>query len=207
MKLLGIDEAGRGPVLGSLVIAGIVCMEDEIPELIKLGVRDSKTLSPARREELFAELTSCFSYSTVELTPQEIDSRHRRRESLNQMEARAMLSLIHRFSPEVAYIDCVGRSTQKFIHMLGNVSCKLVVEHRADRRYPIVSAASIIAKVVRDRSLEELKQEYGDFGSGYPGDPRTVAFLKENLSSLPPFVRTTWRTLSRIKNRSLESFK
>jgi ribonuclease HII len=209
MKLLGIDEAGRGPVLGSLIVAGVVCREEELPELVKLGVRDSKKLSPARREELYEELTSSFEYRTVEITPAEIDSRHRRRESLNQMEARAMLKLIRHFSPEVAYIDCVGRSRQKFLELLsrGGVVCSLVVEHRADERYPVVAAASIIAKVVRDRRLEELRREYGDFGSGYPSDPRTVAFLKDNISALPPFVRSSWRTLSRFKNRSLESFE
>jgi|Deesub1362B_J571_1020462.scaffolds.fasta_scaffold02424_10 ribonuclease HII len=210
MKILGIDEAGRGPVLGSLIVAGVVCEEEEQATLMKIGVKDSKKLSPERREEIFEELVSSFTYRVVEFTPREIDSRHRRRETLNQMEARAMIDLINHFSPDVAYIDCIGPSTEKFASLLANagIACSLVVEHRADERYPIVSAASIIAKVIRDRKLEMLKQEYGDFGSGYPSDPRTVAFLEEHIGKgLPPFVRNSWRTLSRFKNRSLDSFE
>ena len=206
MKVLGIDEAGRGPVLGSLIVAGVFCRDEELPKLQQLRVRDSKKLSRRRREQLFEELVSSFSYSFVELTPEEIDSRHRRRESLNQMEIRAILRLLDHFSPDVAYIDCIGPSAEKLLRILeeAGAPCRLVVEHKADERYPIVSAASIVAKVIRDRKLDALKREYGDFGSGYPSDPRTLDFLRRHISKPPPFVRCSWRTLSRLKNRTLD---
>lgn len=210
MKILGIDEAGRGPVFGSLIVAGITCEEEEQATLMAMGVKDSKKLSKSKREAIFEELVSSFTYRVVEFTPREIDSRYLRRETLNQMEARAMVELINHFSPKVAYIDCIGPSTRRFSNLLANsgISCSLVVEHRADERYPVVSAASIIAKVTRDRKLDSFKQLYGDFGSGYPSDPKTRAFLEKHINeTLPDFVRNSWRTLSRFKNRSLDSFE
>jgi len=196
-------------VLGSLIVAGVLCQREELDELVRLGVRDSKALSPARREQLYEDITSSFRWRTEEITPREIDARHRNGLSLNQLEARAMRRLIRHFSPGVAYIDCVGRSPRRFRQMLSapGVNCSLVVEHRADERHPLVAAASIIAKVTRDRQLAELKRQYGDFGSGYPADPRTLSFLRENIHSLPPFVRSSWRTLSRFRNLPLDSFR
>lgn len=79
---------------------------------------------------------------------------------------------------------------------------KLISEHHADRVYPVVSAASIIAKVTRDEAVAVLHQQYGDFGSGYITDPKTLDFLRQwrrTHESYPPIVRVSWKTIKEIE--------
>ncbi|MBS7639155.1 ribonuclease HII [Candidatus Bathyarchaeota archaeon] len=205
MRLCGIDDAGRGPVIGPLVIAGVLIDEERLPNLIRLGVRDSKTLSPRRREYLAGEILKIVEdYRVVKVPPSEIDrvvEHGRRLNRLNRLEARIMASIIRDLKPDIAYVDASDILPERFRQHIAEelpFTVKIVSEHKADRTYPIVSAASIVAKVERDREIESLKQIYGDFGSGYAADPKTISFLKrwiEEHGSYPDFVRKSWKTV------------
>ncbi len=207
MKFGGIDEAGRGPVLGPLVIAAIVVDGDNIQKLEKLGVKDSKKLTSRRREDLFNEIIRVLNdYVIIELWPEEIDNR---KGTMNDLEVenfvRALNSL--KIKPDVLYIDAADVKEKRFGELIRkslNFSPKIVAEHRADDKYLPVSAASILAKVHRDRVIERLKKQYGEIGSGYPSDPRTRAFLERYYrehGEFPPIVRKSWKTLEKIENK------
>ncbi len=203
--IAGIDEAGRGPVIGPLVVAGVACSREEVDFLRSLGVADSKLLRREKREALYREIAYHFSFDVVQILPEEIDRALKNKISLNLLEAEAFSRVLNNLSPEEAFVDCVGREPRTFIKSMSKslkVNCRLVVEHKADRNYPIVSAASIVAKVERDREIMRLKEEFGDFGSGYPSDPKTKSFLENWIKEegeLPAFVRSSWKTVKRLK--------
>jgi len=209
--ICGIDEAGRGSVLGNLVIAGVFCGEDEIERLEEIGVKDSKKLSRSERAKLYKKLVSEFKYLVIKISPLEIDKR-RKRISLNELEGEKFAEIINVLKPEKAYVDCADAVPANFrSHIMKklNHACELIIEHRADETYPIVSAASIIAKVERDEGIKKLGEEYGGIGSGYPSDPKTIAFIENwyrKNRSMPSFVRKSWKTVSRVKNRRLSEF-
>ncbi len=204
-RILGVDEAGRGPVLGPMVICGALIHEGDEGVLAELGVRDSKLLTPSRREELYDELVRALrAYRLVEVWPREIDEAVGSG-GLNRLEAKIAADLIRELRPDVAILDAPGRYPESYAfevgRRLGDVNAEIVAENRADVNYPVVSAASILAKVHRDRIIERLRDEYGDFGSGYAGDERTIRFLREwvrERGSLPPIARRSWLTASRI---------
>jgi len=209
-KIAGIDEAGRGPVIGPMVIAAVVVDEEKLKSLEELGVRDSKKLTPGRRERLFDEIIAQLDdYVIIELWPEEIDSRE---VTLNEFEvenfSKALNSL--RVKPDVVYIDAADVKEGRFGEAIGKLlkfKAEIVAEHRADDKFVPVSAASILAKVVRDRAIEKLKEEYGEIGSGYPSDPRTRDFLERYYrehGDFPPIVRRTWKTVEKIRKK-LES--
>lgn len=205
--ICGIDEAGRGPVLGNLVIAGVLCREEDVELLESMGVKDSKKLDAKKRAKLYDELISQFKYHVLNVLPRELDA-----SNINRLEGVKFAEILNTLKPETAYVDCADVSPYNFKKYMSrkiDFECKLVVEHRADEKYPVVSAASIIAKVVRDEYIEDLKKEYGDIGSGYPSDPKTIAFIEEWFQknrSFPHFVRKKWKTLNRIKNVKLTDF-
>jgi len=204
MLICGVDDAGRGPIIGPLVIAGILVDESGVIDLIRLGVRDSKTLSPKRRDYLAREILKVVkNYRVVKVQPSEIDyvvETGKRLNRLNRLEARVMASIIRDLKPDIAYVDASDILPERFKqHILEEIPFKveIVSEHKADKNYPVVSAASIIAKVERDAEIKSLKQKYGDFGSGYVTDPKTISFLKswiERYGSYPDFVRRSWKT-------------
>ncbi|MCX8170600.1 MAG: ribonuclease HII [Candidatus Bathyarchaeota archaeon] len=208
MLICGVDDAGRGPVIGPLVIAGVLVDEDGLDSFIRMGVRDSKTLSPNRREHLAHEILKVVrDYRVVKVPPSEIDNivgSGRRLNRLNRLEARVMASIIRDLKPNIAYVDASDVVPERFKqHILEEIpfNVKIISEHKADKKYPVVSAASIIAKVERDREIENLKNKYGDFGSGYPADPKTIRFLRdwvERYGSYPDFVRKTWKTAKKM---------
>ncbi|MEM1606669.1 MAG: ribonuclease HII [Candidatus Bathyarchaeia archaeon] len=208
MLICGVDDAGRGPVIGPLVIAGVLVDESGLEKLISLGVRDSKTLSPKKREYLAHEILKVVKgYRVVKVPPSEIDDvvrSGRRLNRLNRLEARVMASIIRDLKPDIAYVDASDVIPERFKqHILEEIpfNVEIVSEHKADEKYPVVSAASIVAKVERDREIENLKNKYGDLGSGYVADPRTIKFLKdwvERYGSYPDFVRKTWKTARAI---------
>lgn len=208
MLVAGVDDAGRGSVIGPLVIAGILIEEVDIPKLVQLGVRDSKLLSPTRRETLATEIKRLVKrYEVVKLSPAEIDkivTTGKKLHRLNWLEAQAMARVIELLKPDVAYVDASDvveeRFKQQILEHL-NFKIRIVSEHKADRNYPVVSAASIIAKVERDREIADLKAKYGDFGCGYPTDPKTLEFLHRCLGSrgeYPEFVRKSWKPAKKI---------
>jgi ribonuclease HII len=210
MLVAGVDDAGRGSVIGSLVIAGVMMKDEDLPKLIELGVKDSKLLSPHRREILAAEIKQIAQkYSMIKLAPKEIDDvvqTGRKLHRLNRLEAQAMAKVIEMLKPEIAYVDASDVLEERFKrHILECLPFKveIVSEHKADRNYPIVSAASIIAKVERDKEIAELTNKYGDLGCGYPADPKTISFLQqclEKLGEYPDFVRKSWKPAKKAKS-------
>lgn len=210
MLVAGVDDAGRGPVIGPLVIAGVAMQEGDLPKLTQIGAKDSKLLSPHRREVLAVEIRRIVEkYAIVELLPREIDDvvvNGRKLHKLNRLEAQAMAKVIAELRPDKAYVDASDIMEERFKqHILECLpfEIEIVSEHKADKNYPIVSAASIIAKVERDREIAELRNIHGDFGSGYPSDPRTMKFLDECLKRFgeyPDFVRRSWKPAKKVKS-------
>jgi len=210
LLVAGVDDAGRGPVIGPLVIAGVVMKEEDLPKLTQIGAKDSKMLSPHRREVLAVEIKRIVEkYAVVKLLPREIDDvviNGRKLHKLNRLEAQAMARVIAELKPDKAYVDASDVMEKRFKqHILECLPFEIdiVSEHKADKNYPIVSAASIIAKVERDREIAELRNIHGDFGSGYPSDPRTVKFLDECLKRFgeyPDFVRRSWKPAKKAKS-------
>ncbi|MEM2281776.1 MAG: ribonuclease HII [Candidatus Bathyarchaeia archaeon] len=212
MLVAGVDDAGRGSVIGPLVIAGILVDSEDLPKLVQLGVKDSKLLSPSRREALAAEIKRMVKkHVVVKLSPAEIDrvvTTGRKLHKLNWLEAKAMAKVIELLHPDVAYVDASDVFEERFKQQILEFlpfKIEVVSEHKADRKYPVVSAASIIAKVERDREIAELKAKYGDFGCGYPTDPKTMEFLRrclETFKEYPEFVRKSWKPAKRVRREN-----
>jgi len=199
--ILGIDEAGRGPLIGPLVIAGVLIDEKSVDRLGK--VKDSKQLKPAKREQFYEKIVvSAQAYEIIIIPPEEIDAALMNpNTNLNWLEADKMAELINLLKPDKVYADCPSTNIRAFTEYLRRKvgdKVELILEHKADEKYPVVSAASILAKVTRDRSVETLRGVYGDFGSGYLTDPKTQLFI-ENDISLPIF-RRSWVTWKRKMN-------
>lgn len=212
MQIAGVDDAGRGPIIGPLVIAGVLLDDKDLPKLMDLGVKDSKRLSPRRREELAAEIRElALKYHVAMLSPAEIDrvvETGKKLHKLNRLEAQTMAKVITILKPDVAYVDASDVLADRFKqHMAENLTfkVKIISEHKADAKYPIVSAASIIAKVERDRALSALQEKYGNMGCGYPTDPNTIKFLEKwirKFGSYPDFVRKSWKPAKRLKREA-----
>jgi ribonuclease HII len=212
MLIAGVDDAGRGSVIGPLTIAGVLMKEEDLPKLKELGVKDSKLLSPQRRETLVVEIKRIAQkYNVIKLSPKEIDivvetgtKLHR----LNRLEAQTMAKVIETLKPDKAYVDASDVLEERFKqHILECLPFKIEIisEHKADKKYPIVSAASIIAKVERDKEIAELTKKYGDLGCGYPTDPKTISFLQqclEKLGEYPDFVRKSWKPAKKAKSEN-----
>ncbi len=201
--IMGIDEAGRGCVIGPMVVCGVVVRCDTIDVLAEIGVRDSKALSPQRRESLYDDISAIIEASFIaKISPRKID-----RENINALGLREIARMITTAAPDEVYLDApvrgrgIPRYCQKLRAMLAEPGVRLVAENKADEKYPVVSAASIIAKVTRDSVIRELHGEYGDFGSGYPSDRRTVNFVTEcyaRMGGFPEIVRQKWLTVRRL---------
>ncbi len=217
MYLAGVDEAGRGPVLGPLVVAGVVLHQDDLPQLVENGLADSKLVPKEKRERLYQTiLAKAIDYKVIIIEASDIDSQRAQAINLNKIEMNSfveILLLMKKWSK--AFVDACDRNANRFQLTLQNrVSTNIVAEHFADQTYPIVSAASIIAKVVRDREIEKYHNEYGvDFGSGYPHDSKTNQFLNDYISKygkLPLVARKSWETSRRVveiyEQRNLDEF-
>jgi len=215
LLLCGLDEAGRGSVVGPLVVAACLIEEGEQGILEGMGVADSKTLTPNRREELFGLVTSVSKkWRVVTLEPARVNDALRKKgiSSLNRLEAQTMAELLNSLRPTVAVIDSPDRNTKRFQRAVEDgleVKTKLVCQNKADVNHPVVSAASILAKVTRDRALVKLRETYGDIGSGYPSDAKTILFIKRCIrsGSLPNIVRANWETIAKAKQLRLEEFE
>ncbi len=209
MLVCGVDDAGRGPVIGPLVIAGVLVEEIKLEALKALGVKDSKQLSPAARSRMAVEIPKVVDdHHIVELDVPSLDrvvNKAPKFQRLNLLEAKAMGEVIEKLKPQVVYVDSSDTRTERFRNNILDVLSyrpRLVSEHHADVNYPVVSAASILAKVHRDARIEEIKKYYGDFGSGYSTDAKTIRFLMEYYQSnkeFPPIARRSWMTLRHIK--------
>jgi len=209
MRVAGVDDAGRGSIIGPLVIAGVLFDEKNLPKLLDLHVKDSKLLSAQRRTRLAEEIKKlALQYHVIKLTPKEIDKvveSKRKLHKLNRLEAQTMAKIIETLKPDIAYVDAsdvlAERYKQHIIECLP-FPAQIISEHKADRKYPIVSAASIIAKVERDKAIKELEEKFGNIGCGYPTDQQTIKFLEdwlEKYGTYPDFVRKSWKPAKKLK--------
>jgi ribonuclease HII len=204
MKILGIDEAGRGPVIGPMIIAGI--MIEEGREEMLGEVRDSKFLYHRKRIKLAKHLKENFKYKIIIVHPKEIDEALNSEDlNLNWLEAHKQAEIINSLKPDVAIIDAPSINEFKFKqylkNLLNNKNVKLMVEHKADANYPICSAASIIAKVEREEQMAKIRKKYGNCGPGYPSNETTQKFVKEHGKKYPEIMRQTWSTYKRYHKR------
>jgi len=233
--IAGGDEAGRGAVLGPLVVSLVSINEGKAKKLSEIGVRDSKMLSRKRREFLFDDIYSLAEdVRTYAITPEEINNAMRSNISLNELEAIHFARLIDESeaNPKKIYLDSPDVIPEKFgirVSLISNKPLKVngvrrrvksggnaakavarvIAEHKADVKYPVVSAASIIAKVTRDRAIEELEESLGfELGSGYPSDKVTIDMIRRNLDNekLLKHVRAEWKTLKLIRQLKIFEF-
>jgi len=200
-KLLGIDEAGRGCVIGPLVIAGVLIEKDKLNALAEIGVKDSKCLTRRRREKLMPAIKKLARVYSIALPPEALAA------NLNDLELVTMADIINEIKPDEVYIDIpvnpkgISKYCTALRQLLKEKAIKLIGENGADAKYPIVGAASIAAKVQRDEEIKALREEYGDFGWGYPSEIKTRKFLANYFKehgSLPDCVRRRWKTVQRL---------
>jgi len=215
--LLGVDEAGRGAVIGPLVIAGIKIDEKDEPALKKLGVKDSKLLTRVQRERLYPEILKMIKdHVVIKITAKEIDEL-RKTINLNKIEAVKTAEIIKIMKADKAIIDAPQVSVDKYRIMLESLSktkTKIVCENYADVNHPACSAASIIAKVERDWEVDEIAKKVGyNVGVGYPHDEKTIDFLKKALKEKKhlEYIRFSWATVEELmekkEQKSLKEFK
>jgi ribonuclease HII len=218
--LVGVDEAGRGPVIGPLVVAALaVPAQGGEDRLREMRVRDSKKLQVARRDRLYRELGP-FPHAVIEVPAEDIDAL-RTSATMNVLEARLFASVVSALVGQLGegtraavYLDAVDTDELVFARhfrtaLAGDPLAARVVHvvsrHEADDTFPVVSAASIIAKGRREEAVARIREELGaDMGSGYPGDRRTIAFLEKWISEkggLPPHTRASWQTAKRLTGR------
>lgn len=207
--ILGIDEAGRGPVIGPLVMCGVVIDTQREQELKELGVTDSKLLSAQRRENLEPLIKQiALAYEIIAITPEEIDARFEKGLTLNTLEAQKSAEIIKKLKPTTVILDCPSTNPKTYVTdiyaRIGGVQTEIFAEYKADVKYIVVAAASILAKVERDRQIELLKKQIGiDFGSGYPSDPKTQAFLATYHADFPIF-RKSWDSWKKIAQKQTD---
>jgi len=198
MKKIGADEAGRGCVLGPLIVCAY-CADDSLePEFKAKGVRDSKLLTASTRASLRNYLMTKGEASVVELSAQEITRAMRSRVSLNELEARTVADALKKLPEAPVIVDSPDPNPSKFARRIGKYySGDVTAENKADFNHVMAAAASIIAKEVREQRVAELTEELGDFGSGYPSDPRTKQFLEEHSAdaAIQKHLRHEWDTL------------
>ena len=206
MNSCGIDEAGRGPMLGPLVVAGVLATSSQIKQLKKHGVRDSKKLTPVMREKLYKKIIDTVeNYHIVRIQPRTIDTSVKNH-SLNHLEAKYMAKIILKLKPKVSFVDSCDANPVRFGKEISQLSknSKIRSYHHADSKFIIVAAASILAKVSRDRTITRLKKNY-DIGSGYPSDKKTVNFVKKSIrkNEIPSFVRKSWKPVQKMMKKKL----
>lgn len=229
----GGDEAGRGAILGPLVISIVSVKSTSLHRLSAIGVRDSKMLSEKRRNQLYDEIKRVASDIKVDMIyPNEINEAMRNHISLNELEAVRFAALFDKIEHDVSsvYLDSpdvievrfgtrfklsstkqtkVVGVKDKSKPTKGTMCTRIISEHKADSRYPVVSAASIIAKVTRDREIQRLEKALKiPLGSGYPSDHRTIEIIMKNLKSgiLDGNIRERWSTMDRIKQTKLTNY-
>ncbi len=202
VKVLGIDEAGRGPVIGPLIIAGVMIHDGK--EAMLGAVKDSKLLTHKKRQSLYHQITAHSEFEILTIPPKEIDEALLSDSlNLNWLEAHKQAEIINKMKPDIAIIDCPSPNCKKYTeylkNLLKNKKVKLIIEHKADVNYPVCSAASIIAKVKREEEVEKLKKKYGNIGPGYSSNAITQKFVKENWEKYPEIFRQTWSTFTNHK--------
>ncbi|MEK6942939.1 MAG: ribonuclease HII [Nanoarchaeota archaeon] len=212
MIICGIDEAGRGPLIGPMVMAGVLIDEKDEAKFKAIGVKDSKLLTPFQRKDLFDKIKSISKkYKIIIVQPDEIDDAvfGKGGLNLNWLEANTSVKILNELNPEKAIVDAPSPNIKKYTEYirekLDNKKVKLVLEHKADVNYPVVGAASILAKVTRDNEIEKIKKQIGiDFGSGYMSDPKTSEFLKKHHNKFPEIFRKSWAPYQKIADKKMQ---
>jgi ribonuclease HII len=216
--IAGIDEAGRGPLIGPLVICVVAIPEGNEQELRVLGVKDSKLLTEKQREDILKELIKITHHELIMIQPSEIDDTLTSpNTNLNWLEADHAAALLNKLNVKLddniskCIVDCPSTNIKAYTNYLqkkvDNEDIKLIVEHKADFNHLIVGAASIIAKVTREKELEKIKKKLKiDFGSGYPSDPKTKEFVEKHHSDkeYSQLFRKTWETYKKIHNSTAQ---
>ncbi len=215
--ITGIDEAGRGAMIGPMVICGVTAEKKVERMLEDAGVKDSKMLTPKRREELYGEIKEIIQKNSrissiipISIQPCRIDGDRGKKINLNVIEARTMAEIINMCGGDEVYLDALTSNPKKFrdlvLGYVDNKGTKIIAENEADKNYVMVSAASIIAKVERDRAIDDIKKKVGyDFGVGYPHDERTIDFvdmLIKRDKRLPSYVRKSWVTTQMLQEKN-----
>ena len=202
--ICGVDEAGKGSVLGPMVIAAVGCMQ--MDDLAALGVADSKKLTRESRERINTNLRGQFPFSVIVRSAEDIDLL-RQSMKMNEIVARAHAEALDALSCTIAYLDACDVNEKRYEETVASFStsgCTIIARHKADALYPPVSAASIVAKVERDHLVMELAGVYGNIGSGYPSDSVTIAFLQDYIRTQnrpPPIARSSWETVKQMIHR------
>lgn len=211
-RIAGIDEAGRGPVIGPMVVCGVAITPRRKKKIESLGLKDSKLLTPKKRREFAEQIKKICDYELLVVEPVQIDSRIPDEETLNELEVECFSKILKALRPKIAYLDACDVNAERFGHNVRkslDFDLEVVSRHNADRDYPLVSAASILAKVHRDALIEQISESVGEnVGSGYPHDPVTIEFLKsyyKKNKQMPPFVRKSWKTTTAVINDCLQS--
>ncbi len=209
--IVGVDEAGRGPVLGPLVMVALAIKEEDQKKLEWMGVKDSKLLSHQVREDLFERIKEMVHDFRIEvIEPDAIDlSLTDVNTNLNWLEAETSARLVSQLNPDKIIIDCPSINLSSYKDYLANKlsegvrnNAELLVEHKADLNYIVVAAASVIAKVIRDRWIESQKNEIGiNFGSGYMSDPKTQEFLEKYHDKFPHLFRKKWKSYIKVEDK------
>jgi len=179
VQVCGVDEAGRGSLVGPLVIAGVSINRSKIRKLKSMGIRDSKKLTPSQREKLYKKIIKfADNYYVAKINPPTIDKSVTKHD-LNNLEAKYMAKVISKLNPNISYVDSCDVNPSRFGKKISKLSKNNKVKsyHHADSRFVIVSAASIIAKVSRDRAIKKIQKKH-NVGSGYPSDTKTIRFVK-----------------------------
>jgi ribonuclease HII len=197
----GVDEAGRGSIIGPLVVAGICLQESKIGRLSELGVRDSKALTPKARARLFGGIMKLADSVCIrKVNPVDVDSSVSLR-GLNRLEAKVMATVINNIGAEEVYVDCCDVNPERYRdYIWQHLRCSPKVHsiHHADEINVVVSAASIIAKITRDEEIRHIRSRYRSIGSGYPSDNRTMRFIRGYVAkngNAPEFARKSWKPL------------
>lgn len=208
MRVLGIDEAGRGCVLGDLCVGAFLVEDPDDETLRAAGADDSKRMSAKKREAARTALDALGHAEVVRITPAQID-----RANLNKLELEAIVGLVKKHRPDAVFMDALGppKTVPKLVAQLQervgpDCTPTWTIEPKADHTYAVVGAASIFAKTTRDRELAALIDTHGPLGSGYPSDPKTKAWLRAHAATRepwPPFVRTRWQTIQDLGQQAL----
>ncbi len=215
--ICGIDEAGRGPVIGPMVLAGVLIEEKKLQKLKSLGVKDSKLLTKKKRNQLFKKIIKTVKqYKILILPPKEIDDALESDDlNLNWLEAHKSAEIINKLKPDKVVVDSPSNNCEAYTRYLRKLlhnpkSLQLICIHRADVKHLEVAAASILAKVTRDKEMEKIQEKYGNTGPGYTSNKITQKFLKENWEKYPAIFRHTWVSYKNHKNakfqKTLEEF-
>ena len=201
--------------MGPLVVGVVFIEYDDV--LREIGVKDSKKLTAKARERMYDRIVSAADHwCTVIATAEEIDEQ-RKSISLNEIELNMFAEGAKRWRSDAIYADCPDINEQSFKSRLGNLigdDVEIIAKHKADDTYPVVSAASIVAKVTRDRMMEDIQREFDtNIGSGYPSDHYTMDFIRDWIAengTAPPHVRTSWEPvrdmLSKRKNTRIDDW-